>query len=98
MPPPSNHASLHLQVLPKRFFVARLQSSVGLPPCASRLFTESDTTSFFSVTRTSEEISLVGESHKWMPDSLKQYSRWRCIRVKGPMEHSEYFQNGRLEA
>lgn len=87
MPPPLNHTSLHLQVLSERFFVARLRSGVHLPPCALRLFTDSDPTSFFSVTRTGEEISLVGESHEWMPDSLKQYSCWRCIKVKGPMEH-----------
>ena len=91
MPPPSNHTSLHLQVLPKCFFVARLQAGVRLPPCVLRLFTDSDARGFFSVTRTSEEISLVGESHEWMPDSLKQYSRWRCIKVKGPMEHGRCF-------
>lgn len=91
MPPPSSHSSLHLQVLAKRFFVAKFQPGVHLPPCISRIIIDPDATppgsGFFSVTRTKEETSLVGESHECMPNSLEQYSGWRCIKIKGPMEH-----------
>jgi len=87
MPPPFNHTALHLQVLSKRFFVLRLQPEVHLPPCVLRTLTNPGTTGFLSITRTKEEISLVGESHEWLPDSLKPYSDWRCIKIMGPMEH-----------
>ncbi|KAF8899055.1 ACT domain-containing protein [Infundibulicybe gibba] len=86
MPPPSNHASLHLQVLPKAFFVVQLQPGDDIPPCMVKEVCH-HSGRFFSITRTGDEISLVGESRSGMPDSVKEYSTWMCIKIIGPMEH-----------
>ncbi|PFH52264.1 hypothetical protein AMATHDRAFT_140371 [Amanita thiersii Skay4041] len=87
MPPPSNRPSLHLQVLSEPFFVVQLQAGGELPPCILKDLT-AGRGKFFSITRTDEEISLVGESYKWMPDDYKEQSTWSCIKITGPMEHS----------
>ncbi|KAF9778121.1 hypothetical protein BJ322DRAFT_1014891 [Thelephora terrestris] len=87
MPPPSNHEAFHLSLLPNIYFVKELPA-----------FTErrlSDTTlslpngqAFFSITRTPEECSVVGE----MTDdphfqSLSEGFRlWRCTKIAGPLE------------
>jgi len=44
--------------------------------------------SFFSVTRTTEEVSMVGEAYTLMPSSYREQSTWSCIKIQGPMEHS----------
>jgi hypothetical protein len=88
MPPPSNSAALHLIVLPEPFFVVKLKSGEEIAPCIIKDLT-SGKGGFFSVTRTSEEVSLVGESYKWMPSSYKEQSTWMCIKIHGPMDHSE---------
>ncbi|GLB35850.1 putative ACT domain containing protein [Lyophyllum shimeji] len=85
MPPPSNHPSLYLQVQPGSFFVIKLPSDEGIPPWV--LEELASTKSFFSVTRTTEEISIVGESHETIPEHSKEFSTWTCIKIMGPMEH-----------
>ncbi|TFK41858.1 ACT domain-containing protein [Crucibulum laeve] len=87
MPPPSSSSSLHLQVLSEPFFVVQLQPGQEVPPCILKDLTGGKG-GFFSVTRTKDEISLVGESYKWMPASYKEQSTWMCIKILGPMEHS----------
>jgi hypothetical protein len=87
--PPLNNPTLHLQVLSEYFFIAKLHPGIDIPPCVLRVLTDLDARGFFSVTKTKEEISLVGKAHEWMPDSLKLSSQWRCIKVVGPIEHGE---------
>ncbi|KJA28518.1 hypothetical protein HYPSUDRAFT_129304 [Hypholoma sublateritium FD-334 SS-4] len=87
MPPPSNSTALHLIVLPEPFFVVKLKPGQEIAPCLIKDLT-SGKGSFFSVTRTSEEVSVVGESYKWMPSSYKEQSTWMAIKIQGPMEHS----------
>lgn len=89
MPPPSNSAALHLIVLPEPFFVVKLKPGQEIAPCLIKDLT-SGKGGFFSVTRTSEEVSVVGESYKWMPSSYKEQSTWMAIKIQGPMEHSVY--------
>ena len=89
MPPPSNSAALHLVVLPEPFFVVKLKPGQEIAPCLIKDLT-SGKGGFFSVTRTSEEVSVVGESYKWMPSSYKEQSTWMAIKIQGPMEHSVY--------
>ncbi|KAF4611725.1 hypothetical protein D9613_004229 [Agrocybe pediades] len=87
MPPPSNSPALHLIVLPEPFFVVKLQPGQEIAPCILKDLT-SGKGGFFSVTRTTEEVSIVGEAYKAMPASYKEQSTWMCIRIQGPMEHS----------
>ncbi|KAF8808084.1 hypothetical protein BYT27DRAFT_7223824 [Phlegmacium glaucopus] len=87
MPPPSNSSALHLQVLPEPFFVVQLQPGQEIAPSVLKDLTEGKG-GFFSVTRTRDEISLVGEAYEGMPSSYEEQSTWMCIKIKGPMEHS----------
>ncbi|KAJ3567341.1 hypothetical protein NP233_g6430 [Leucocoprinus birnbaumii] len=43
---------------------------------------------FFSVTRTKEEVSVVGEAYRGMPKKYEEQCTWKCIKIRGPMEHS----------
>lgn len=87
MPPPSNSSALYLQVLPKPFFIVQLQEIVA---SVLKDLTEAKG-GFFSVTRTRDEVSLVGEAYEGMPSSYEEQSTWMCIKIEGPMEHSEHF-------
>jgi len=87
MPPASSSAALHLQVLPEPYFVIQLGQGQELAPCIIKDLT-SGKGGFFGVTRTNE-VSIVGEAYKWMPKTYEEQCAWKCIRVRGPMEHSE---------
>lgn len=89
MPPPSDSKALHLIVLPQPFFVIKLKQGEEIAPCLLKDLT-SGKGSFFSITRTSDEISIVGEAYKWMPSSYKEQSTWMAIKIQGPMEHSMF--------
>ncbi|KDR85701.1 hypothetical protein GALMADRAFT_234729 [Galerina marginata CBS 339.88] len=91
MPPPSQNPALHLLVLPEPFFVVKLQPGQEIAPCVLQDLTrggEKGGGGFFSVTRTSEEVSVVGEAYRWMPKSYEEQSTWVCVKIRGPMEHS----------
>ena len=87
MPPPSSSSAFHLIVLPKPFFVLKLEPGREITPCMIEDLT-SGKGSFFSVTRTTEEVSVVGEAYSLMPSSYREQSTWSCIKIQGPMEHS----------
>lgn len=80
MPPPADHPCLQLTILPQLFYVVQKRSVdqdvLGLLQAAGR-------SGFFSVTRTSEEVSIVGEATEDMP---ADEAKWRCIKIAGPME------------
>lgn len=84
MPPPLSHPSLHLSVLEKDFFVIKKDTLNG-----DILDALKSAPGFFSVTRTAEEISIVGEAYTDMPQSFQENCTWVCIKIAGPMEHSE---------
>ena len=101
MPPPSSSPSLHLKLLPKTFYLYQIPSDATY---SSGLFDHlvNSTHSirvgarFVSITRTPDEISIVGDDlldyelsrHGVRIDPSKK-SDWRCIAVKGPMELCE---------
>lgn len=87
MPPPSNSSALRLIVLLNPFFVVKLKPGQEIAPCVIKDLTDGKG-GFFSVTRTPEEVSLVGEAYKLMPSSYNEHSTWTCIKILGPMEHS----------
>lgn len=85
MPPPFNHKSFHLTLLPNSYFVKQLPVSTELPETVLSLLREPG---FFSITRTPEEISIVGEATN-DPRILSLSEGvcvWRCIKIAGPME------------
>jgi hypothetical protein len=72
---------LELSVLPELFAVARLAPDAPVPSWATR-------GAFFSVTRTSEELSIVtAESN--VPTGVRSQANWRALRVHGPFAFSE---------
>ncbi|KAK0456087.1 hypothetical protein EV421DRAFT_1698382 [Armillaria borealis] len=84
MPPPSDHPSLHLAVLPNDFFVVQLKYNEIDGDVLINLTGQSER--FFSLTRTAEEVSVVGEIHKDLSQKYHENSGWRCIRIAGSME------------
>ena len=58
MSPPFEHKAFHLALLPNVYFVKQLPGSSKLPETVLSLLNDPG---FFSITRTSEEISIVGE-------------------------------------
>jgi hypothetical protein len=80
MPPPSDHPSLILTLCPGLFYVVQ---ETEVTTDIFRLFNSS---SFFSITRTGEEVSIVGEAVESTPARFKEKAVWRCVRVAGPMD------------
>ena len=88
MPPPSNNPALHLRIISEPFFVVQIEAlGEEIPPSVLRDLT-SGCGGFFSVTRTEEEISVVGKSYKGMPRFYEEQSTWMAIKILGPLEHS----------
>ena len=69
--------TLTLQILPDNFAIWQLPPNAPLPKI--------DDSSFWSVTRTPEELSVVSIA-KHAPSDARKESVWRCIGVKGPLE------------
>ncbi|KAJ7170163.1 ACT domain-containing protein [Mycena filopes] len=85
MAPPIDHPCLHLHVLPGTFFVRKLEPSTLNETFKSLLETD-DGHSFLSLTRTNEELSVVGEyTEQRTPEEYKEFSTWRAIKIAGPM-------------
>lgn len=70
--------SLSLEVMPALLSVVRLPPEVGTPPWA-------DSGSWYSVTRSADELSLVCES-RVVPRDVRQEGPWRALRVDGPLD------------
>ncbi|KAG6865760.1 hypothetical protein C0991_011957 [Blastosporella zonata] len=85
MPPPSQDPSLHLSVETGSYFVVQVPNGETLPPW---VFESLATGNFFSVTRTTDEISVVGQLWQGIPEEVQKLSTWSCIKIAGPMEHT----------
>jgi len=70
--------SLSLIILPQRFSICRLSSDELIPTFLSH-------SQFFSITRTSEELSIV-LSEEMVPADWKAETGWRCLKVIGPFD------------
>jgi hypothetical protein len=70
-----------LSVLPGHFAMVRLAPEALLPPWA----THGD---FFSITRTSDELSIVCRADQ-VPNGIAAETGWRALRVAGPFALSE---------
>lgn len=76
---PYDHPSLRLEVLPGLFYIAKLEAGQDVP-----VKDIMDGGKFMSITRTTEEISIVGEWREGMPDSYDH--SWKCMKIRGPLD------------
>ena len=70
-----------LAVLAESFTIVRLRADAPVPPWAVQ-------GNFSSVTRTSDELSIVCATSQ-VPSSLASQTRWCALKVKGPFALSE---------
>ena len=63
-------------MLPGRFAICRLTPDAAVPEWATA-------SKFFSITRTANELSIVGEQER-VPEGVLSESGWACIRLEGP--------------
>ena len=66
--------------LPARFAVCRLPPEAPIPRWEAAV-------SFLSITRTSEELSVVCPEES-IPTGVMAEAGWRCVRVAGPLDFS----------
>lgn len=69
---------LSLMLLPSTLAICRLEPAAALPAWAAA-------GSFYAVTRTSEELSVVCEQHL-VPADVTCQRDWRCLQVAGPLD------------
>ena len=79
MPVAARHFELTL--LPERFAISRLAADAPIPQWATP-------GSFFSVTRTADELSIVSELAR-VPAGVHSQPGWRVFKVHGPFVLSE---------
>lgn len=72
---------LELSILPEQFIVTRLAPSSPIPAWATQ-------GSFFSITRASEELSIVCAAEQ-VPNASQTHLRWRAFKIHGPFAFSE---------
>ena len=71
---------LHLSILPDMYAVCRLPPKATIPDWGT-------VSPFYSVTQTSDEISIVCKS-KEVPVGVKAERNWRLIKVEGALDFS----------
>jgi hypothetical protein len=72
---------LELSLLRERFAISRLDSNAPLPDWAAQ-------GAFYSMTRTSDELSIVAEESS-VPTGTQSEAGWRALKVRGPFALSE---------
>lgn len=89
MPPPYDSPTFNLRLLPTPYTVTQLNPSEPLPQKyidaltgPSSTFSGDGKLRMLSVTRTSEEVSIVQEGQGGEGE-------WRCVRIMGPMAFGE---------
>ncbi len=75
-----NEKPLTLSILPQRLAVCRLESQVELPTWCL-------TGTFLSITRTTEELSIVC-AEELIPTGMVREGGWRALKVEGPLDFS----------
>src|SRR3954454_363384 len=75
-----DHA-LNLVVLRDEYSVCRLQPDSPVPHWAELLDDD-----FSSITRTSEELSIICTSRRVPRDAGSRSDGWRCLKVQGPLD------------
>ncbi len=75
-----NNPNLTLSLLHATFAICRLDGDADIPEWAL-------TGSFFSITRTQDELSIVCDQSN-VPEGIPCDKGWRCLRVEGPLDLS----------
>jgi hypothetical protein len=70
--------NLSLIIMPQRFAICRLSADEPIPTFLSH-------SPFFSITQTSDELSVV-LSEEIVPADWKAETGWRCLKVIGPLD------------
>lgn len=78
---PATARTLTLSVLLKTFVICKLPADVPVPAWATR-------GKLFSITRTSDELSVVAETDM-VPEKLRGDVTWRAMKAHGPFAFSE---------
>ena len=72
--------NLNLSILPDMYAVCRMPSKTDIP-------TWGIASSFYCITQTSDELSIVCES-KAVPTRVQAKRNWRIVKVEGPLDFS----------
>ena len=83
MPPSVDHPSLTLILLDSTYVVRKLSNEEPVPEKLLNLFAHDTSESLISITKTSEEISIVSSIAN---DPGEGLPKWKCIKIKGPMD------------
>ena len=78
---PGAQRSFELSLLAETFTICHLAAYAAVPEWATQ-------GQFFSITRTSEELSIIAESDL-VPERLRTEVSWRVMKVHGPFDLSE---------
>ena len=78
---PAAKRSFELSLLPETFTICRLAPDDVVPEWATQ-------GQFFSITRTSDELSVIAET-AFIPEKLRTPVSWRVMKVHGPFEFFE---------
>lgn len=78
---PATARKLALSVLPQSFVICKLPADAPVPAWATQ-------GKIFSITRTSEELSVVAEADV-IPENLRGDMNWRAMKAHGPFAFSE---------
>lgn len=89
MPPVLDHPALNLIAFDDSFIVYKLSAREGIPANILTIITQSaGSEDLVSITRTSEEISIVCNAAK-LANAGPNISRWKCVKFKGPLDFGE---------
>jgi uncharacterized protein len=77
----TNQRSFHLSLLPNQYVILKLAADAETPKWAAN-------GEFVSVTRTSEELSIV-TALKNVPAQMNSEGKWRVLKVHGPFALDE---------
>lgn len=77
---PEAKRSFELFLLPETYCICQLAADAAVPEWATQ-------GQFFSVTRTSEELSVIAET-AFVPEKLRTGVGWRVMKVHGPFDLS----------
>jgi hypothetical protein len=72
---------LSLSVLPQKVAICQLDKDASIPSWATK------DKSFFSVSKTSDELSIIC-SQRHVPSDVKAEKNWRAIKVEGILDFS----------
>lgn len=71
---------MQLAVLPERLSICRLPADNRLPAWLPQ-------DGFLSLTRTTDEMSIVCEE-RYVPEDVQSERDWKCLKVQGPLDFS----------